>query len=262
MGLTAEDALPAVWIAAALAGAYVLGGLLRGARSFLGRSWRPAWWASGRLMGPYPVLGAALLVGPIVVFGARENSFDLPQLGPVRAAATLVPLVAACHLAFAFSPSDEPALENILAAPRPVQWVFCERLLLTLLPYAALASGASAIAMARFPADGAGTLWRWLPPLIFFAGVSTFTTQASRQPALGMTLTIVVWFSLVFMGPGILLRWPHLWPLLVYFQPELAISQQVFILQQVWIGCAGLALLVRTTRLLDDSEGLLKERAV
>ena len=193
----------------------------------------------------------------MVLFAPIQNRAEVPQFGVLNVMATFLPLIAGCHLAFAFSPADEPALEGLLAAPRPVAWVLIERVALMAVPYILFALIGNAIVFARFSDEFAGMFLRWLPPFLFFVAVSVMVTVSTRQAAFGMTLTMVVWFGLAFMGDGMLFRWPYLWPLHIYLQPEQAVSSTAFILHQIWITLASLGILTRAAAQLNHPEKLL-----
>jgi hypothetical protein len=255
--VTAEEIVPFVWGGVALAGGYVLVNLWRAGRLLARRRWVSAWRVSAKLMGWLPPLGALLLAGALAAFAPQVSPIDLPQFDPVRAAATLLPVIAGCHFAFAFSPADEAALEGLLAAPRPLAWVLCERAALLALPYALIAVAANALALVRFPEVSPAFFFRWLPPFLFFAAVAVMVTVTSRQAALGMTLTIVLWTGLAFMGAGLLARWPHLWFVHIYLQPEQALSPAAFSLHQVWVSLAALAMFVRAAGQLGNAGKLM-----
>jgi hypothetical protein len=255
--MSAEDAQRYVWIGIALLGVYLLWGLSRAGRVIAARKWTSAWRGGFRLVGWLPLWGAAVPLVAIILFSPLHPASDIPPFEPLRATATLIPLIAACHMAFAFSPADEPALEGLLAAPRPLAWTLFERVALMATPYILLALFGNTIVLARFPAESASFFLGWLSPFLFFVAVAIMVTLSSRQAAFGMTLTIVLWFGLAFMGDGMIFRWPYLWPLHIYLQPEQAISPTAFTLHQTWVALAGLGMLTRAAAHLANPEKLL-----
>ena len=255
--MTAEDSIPYVWAGIGLVGLYLVWSLIRAGRVIATRKWTSPWRLSFRLAGWLPPLGAMILLGWLVLIVPVKGDAELVQFDALRLTATLLPLIAGCHLAFAFSPADEPALEGLLSAPRPVAWILFERVILMAVPYVLLAVIGNAIVRVRFPDEAGDFFLRWIPPFLFFIAVAVMVTISSRQAAFGMTLTMILWFGLAFMGDGMLFRWPYLWPLHIYLQPEMAVSEAAYKLHQVWITVAGLGILARSASQLNDSEKLL-----
>lgn len=216
---------------------------------------------SARLIAWGPALGGAALVA-VVVLGvdpARTDAFS-----PARIVEALVPLIAGMQAAFLFSPDDEPGLEVLLACPRPLAWTVVERLALLLAGQGAVALLGGLLASARLNTSVLEGVARWLPPLLVLSATALAITLSTRQPLFSVGLTLLLWFGLLWnSGPGggfFLARWPYLWPLHLYLQPDHA---------DFWLNRAALLLLglnlvvLAAGHLLRDEERvLLGSRAV
>ena len=257
---TMGEAIPYVLAGVTAIGAYLVWVVARGWKT-LGwqglRRWTSAWAVSFRLVGWMPFAGAALIVLPITLLSPLDWTADLTPFEPQRVVASLLPLIAACHAAFLFSPSDEPFMEGLLVTPRPFAWLIWERLGVLVAPYTALALVSNLIVLARTAWDGWGVLVAWVPPFLFFVSVVVFITFTSRQAVFGMTVNIILWFGLAFLADKILLRWPHLWPVHVYLRPEVAATAFDPRLHPAWVLFVGALFLAFAFRQLRDAEKLL-----
>ena len=259
---TMGEAIPYVLAGMVAMGAYLVWALGKGLKT-LGwngfRRWTSAWATSFRLVGWMPFAGAALVILPLVIFSPLnwDKELGLIAFEPHRVVMSLLPLIAACHAAFLFSPNDEPFMEGLLVTPRPFAWLIWERLGVLVAPYTVLALVSNLIVLARTAWDGWGLLVAWVPPFLFFVSVALFITFTSRQPVFGMTMNIILWFGLVFMADRILLRWPHLWPVHVYLRPEMAATAIDPRLHPVWVLFVGALFLAFAFRQLKDVEKLL-----
>ena len=257
---TMGEAIPYVLTGMVAIGAYLIWGIVQAWKT-LGwegvRKWTSAWAVSFRLVGWMPFAGAAVVLIPIVLFSPLEWEFGLTPFEPHRAVMSLLPLIAACHAAFLFSPGDEPFMEGLLVTPRPFAWLIWERWAVLVAPYTVLALASNLIVLARTGWEGWGVLVAWVPPFLFFVSVALFITFTSRQPVFGMTMSIILWFGLAFLADGILIRWPHLWPVHVYLRPEAAADAFDPRLHPVWVLFVSALFLAFAFRQLKDIEKLL-----
>lgn len=255
------EAIPYVLAGMTAIGAYLLWAVVRGWKTLGGagvRKWTSAWAVSFRLVGWMPFAGTAMIVLPITLLAQLDwTTADLTPFEPRRVVASLLPLIAACHAAFLFSPNDEPFMEALLVTPRPFAWLIWERLAVLVAPYTALALVGNLIVLARTGWERWELLIAWVPPFLFFVSVVLFITFTSRQAVFGMTMNIILWFGLAFLADKILLRWPHLWPVHVYLRPEVAATAFDPRLHPAWVLLVGALFLAFAFRQLRDVEKLL-----
>lgn len=191
--------------------------------------WCAAWQISWRLFSwGYPA--CALIAFVLIVVGV-EAGFLVIGGEQARLVELIVPLVLAVQTALVFSPDDEPALELLLAAPRPLWWLLLERLAVVVGVYVVLALGMTALLLWLKPlADPVVALLRWLPPAAFLGGLALLVTLRTRKAALGALLAGTAWFTLAFFhqyfAPGapplpiIEAVQNRVWPIHAYMQPE------------------------------------------
>ncbi|MCC7358026.1 MAG: hypothetical protein IT317_01015 [Anaerolineales bacterium] len=210
-------------------------------------TWRYSWRRLGWL--PLAALVALLALYQFLARTQADPIFTQPRL-----IESLVPLLAAGHAAFLFSPEDEPALELTLTLPRPLTWLLAERLALLLGGYGALALAGSLLAAGLSGEALEVGLLRWSAPLVFLTAVALCVTLIGRQAALSVGVVGLLWFGLIYAGEGLVARWPFTWPLHLYLQPGAA----HYALNRAWLvlGGAGL-LLLALTYLVRDPERLL-----
>lgn len=261
--LTLEDTRPPLTVVTMGLSALALAGLLMAVRAFAAAPRRLAWKMSLRLVGWYG-LAAALLGFAVFYLSTTEL---MPEADSPQAVGAIIPLVAGIHAAFVFSPEDEPPLEVLASCPRSLSWLLAERIAVLLALYAGVGLLTMFLAMMdRGDRDLPIALARWLPPTLFFVGLSTYTTLSFRVPALSAAVIALLWFAFGFMGaallPGAIFLWPlsllqpFLWPLHVYLQPGL-LPLDDYWLNRLFIAASGFALLWLTLRRMRDEEKLL-----
>ena len=193
----------------------------------------------------------AVLVTLLVVFDVTGN---MPMLNRLRVVETFVPLIVALHAAYLFSPEDEPILELTLAAPRRLSWTVAERLALLLGGHGLIALIAGLAAARLTHESPLMSIVRWLPPTLLRAGLGLSLTLSRRQAVLSVGLSILVWFGMLWGGDGMVGRWPFLWPLHFFLQPD----HPLYGLNRAWLALAGVNLLILSaTYLLRDQEHVL-----
>lgn len=207
-------------------------------------SWLPAWCAA-------IAVAASLAIVKLSAVGPGD-----PTLPP-RLVAAIVPLGMGLQAALALSPESEPALELLLACPRPLAWALVERLLLAAGVEAAIATTSLLVGGALFGSEALpALLLRALPPFIFLMGVAAFGTQTTRNGVYGTLLTTLMWGGMAFGGDALLSRWPFLWPIHVYLQPE-AVSPTVYVLNRIALVLAGFILTLLAATLTRDEERMI-----
>lgn len=263
--ISAAAARPAARFAAVGLGGVAVWGCgqvaLRGTR----RRKQAAWRMSLRLVGWYGMLGS--VIGTAFLLLAPNDADRMPIAGVLHAVAGVVPLVVGIQAAFLFSPDDEPSLEVLLAAPRPMAWLLLERTIVLLVLHAILATIGTVVSLIIEPnQDVMIAFVRWLSPMLFFSGLGAFTTLRSRQPAFGAAAAGLVWFVFGFMGgallPGQPTFWPlslvqpFIWPFHIYLQPD-DLMMSDYWLNRLVVGAVGIAFLMLSIRLLHDEERVL-----
>ncbi len=207
-------------------------------------SWLPAWCAA-------IAVAASLAIAKLSAVGPGD-----PTLTPLLVAA-IVPLGMGLQAALALSPESEPALELLLACPRPLAWVLVERLVLAAGAEAAIAVTGILAGSALFGGEAFyQILLRLLAPFIFLMGVAAFGTQTTRNGVYGTLLATLMWGGMLFGGDALLSRWPFLWPIHVYLQPE-AVSPTVYAINRITLILAGLILTVLAAYLTRDEERMI-----
>ena len=83
----------------------------------------------------------------------------------------IIPLIAGLHASLLFAPDDEPALELLLAAPRPTVYLIYERLAALVILQGGLALALTALAALTTPgANVLDMIVVWLPPAVCMIG--------------------------------------------------------------------------------------------
>lgn len=212
---------------------------------------RAAW----RLVGWLPALGGAAGIA-CLLFLARLDEWGL--LPAARAVEIALPLAAAIHAAFVFSPEDEEPLELLLSAPRSAAWILGERLLLLAVLHGAV--GLAGTLACRWVLGAAGPAWlllaRWLAPAVFMVGVAVSTTIVTRQGLLSALVTLLLWGGLLLGGDALLSRFSFLWPIHPYLQPAGPPWSQ-YGYNRLALILIGLGLVVLAGHLVSDEERTL-----
>jgi hypothetical protein len=214
--------------------------------------WRRAlpWRITWRLIGWIPPAISAGLI--VYLLYARATGETL--LSEARVIETLAPFIAGLHAAFVFSPEDEGALEVTLSSPRPIGWTILERAGLVVALHGGAATLASLVAAPLTGESLLVTLARWSAPLLLFVGLGICLTLITRQVLFSVGLIILVWFGMLIGSEAMLGRWPFLWPIAIYLQPD----HIYFALNRVGLAGLGGGLIAwAATQLVRDEERLL-----
>jgi pimeloyl-ACP methyl ester carboxylesterase len=272
---------PLAHIAVLGSGLFVAGSIatLAGSMMRLQRRKQIAWRISLRRGGWLPlVLSGAGIVG-LIVFGPMGDGAlkDRAPFDLTIVVEAVIPLAIAIQAALLFSPGDEPALEVMLAAPRPIQWVVLERYLAAFALQTSVGIAGTALVMTITHDSNVGlAILRWLPAAIFMSGLTLFVTLRSRQPAMGVIVAILLWFVMLvgretflpvemggepFRAPLDLIQ-PMLWLVHVHLDPDQtsAIGYAINRIVVTGVGCLLIALAVN--RLRDTEQVLLGARAM
>jgi len=238
-GLIVLVSLIAAWQFVTLGAGFIRSG----ARAF---SWRH----SLRLVGARL---AAVSAAAILIAWAGSQAGWLP-LKPGSLIALILPVLAAMPAAFLFSPEDEPILEVTLACPRLLSWTLLERLGLLLALEGSVGLSASLLTFQATGETLALTILRWLPPLLLLVGLAVCLTLLTRRAVFSISVTCLLWFAVSAFGDALVTRWPWLWFVHFYLQPD----HPFFVLNRWLVAVTGMSLMAWTaSRLLRDEERLL-----
>ncbi len=224
------------------------------AARWLQRFPRPfSWRISARLLGWWPTLISA--AGVAVCLGWQPRGFEALQ--PARVVETIVPLLAGVQAALLFSPDDEPGLEVTLACPRPVAWTILERVAWVFALQSGIALAGTLVSTQLTGESLIVAVSRWVAPLFIFTGLGLSLTFVFRQAVLGVGLGLILWCGLMLASEQLTQRWPFLWPLSVYLQPD----QPDYVVDRIFLSLLGLLLIhLAVTRLVDEERLLLGRR--
>ena len=207
-----------------------------------------------RFVNWMPVVVAFAVTGLLMLY---DNGSEAATIAwRARIVENITPLIAALQAAFLFSPEDEPALEVMLACPRPIKWVLLERLALLFIVFSGVSTAWSVVSLGL---NGDNNVLlavvRWLSPMVFLIGISIVSTLIARQPALGLVMTIVMWFGMNIVGDGLLNQFPWLWPVHAFLQPETL--KLTYVLNRVALIMIGIGLIAMAIHQLRDEEHVL-----
>jgi pimeloyl-ACP methyl ester carboxylesterase len=176
------------------------------------------------------------------------------RLATVEAIALIMPIAAALQAAFLFSPEDEPALEVLLAAPRPLAWIVLERLAALWFTHGSAALAVSLIASRLTGETFAVTVVRWLPSMWLLSGLALCLTLITRRAVLSLAVTCLLWFAQALFGDYLIVRWPFAWPFHLYLTP----AHPGYLLNRFFIALLGIELAaLAATRFVRDEERIL-----
>lgn len=213
------------------------------------RQWR-TWRISARMVGWLPSLGGAVAIGLLYAANLQEPML----LRRARLIESLLPLIAGVQAAFLLSPEDEPALEISLACPRPLASIMLERLGVLIASQGSVALIGSGLIAPNVGESVVIAVARWFAPLLFFAGLGMWLTLVSRQAVFSVGLIVLLWFGLNIVSESLVARWPALWPIGVFLQPD----HVDYALNRAFIALIGLGLLAWTAATLNgDNERVL-----
>lgn len=180
-------------------------------RHTLNSKWTFAWRMSFRAIGwAFPLASVAALGLTMLFPDLRSRSIEI-----------VIPLVAALQAAFVFAPDDEPALELMLAAPRPTAWIVYERLAALLLAQVSIGMVWSLL-LARMPGMPTfdALVVSWLPPTLALVGLACAVTFMMRRSSFGVLTGIFVYAALLFAGDSAVAQWNFTWIVHLFMQRE------------------------------------------
>jgi hypothetical protein len=217
-----------------------------------------AWRVSLRLVGVLAV-GASLFgvsLGLLLTTADAQGSYGLPGF-TVRVVEMIVVLVIALQAAFAFAPDDEPSLELLVVAPRPLYFVLIERLTLILLMHGAVALAAGVVGVLWLKGDNLLLATaRWLPPSLMLMGVAVRATLVTRRGSFGMLVVIMLWVLGVVGANVLLYMYPDTWFIQPFLQPT-DVTTVRYAVNRIVVSVVGLGLIGLSAWLVNDDERVL-----
>ena len=227
-----------------------------------------AWMFSLRAVGWVGLtVSAAFIVLLLISPPPEATRTTVPWGDPEHAVAFVVPLAMAVQAALAFVSDDEPALEVLLACPRPIAWILIERLTALFVMQTGIALAGMALTL-QFAGsmDILALFMRWLPPALLLSGIAVYATQRTRVSAFGVIVAGSVWCGALFFGnvllPGVPTIQPlnHVQPLLWVLHPYLEagiMPASDYWLNRFCVMALGINLIALAALLLRDEERLL-----
>jgi pimeloyl-ACP methyl ester carboxylesterase/ABC-type transport system involved in multi-copper enzyme maturation permease subunit len=213
---------------------------------FRGFAWRHSLRSAGWLR---PVVSAGITLVALMLGRAGWL-----RLVTVDVVALIMPMAAALQAAYLFSPEDEPALEVLLAAPRPPGWIVLERLAALWFTHGSAALAVSLVASQLTGESFAVTVARWLPLMGLLTGLALCLTLITRRAVISLVVTCLLWFALAFFGNYLIVRWPFAWPCHFYLTP----AHPDYFLNRFFIALMGIELVaLAATRFMRSEERLL-----
>ena len=214
-----------------------------------GFAWNFSFRASGLLLAL--IAGALVFARIVIALGNVEQaeatfgSFEV-----------VIPLIVGLHAALLFAPDDEPALELLLAAPRPPVYLIYERLAALIGMQGGLALALSLLAVITAGGKLLDVVMVWLPPSVCIVGLCLAATLYARRTAFGVLTAIALCVAMAFGREVILPMFPNLWFLIFYLDPRTVTPEQYAInrLFLMGVGLIGVGLVIYRMR---DTEQLL-----
>lgn len=218
-------------------------------------TWPIAWHHARQFMGGRQrAAGCAALLAVSYAL-ALEGSGPSPL--HVRVIEIVVPFLFGLQAAMIFAPDDEPALEIMLACPRPAAYIIIERLLLLALLQGSVVLAATVFST-RLPEAEAflPALIRWLIPALFVSSTALYLSMVARRATFGLLLSIVVCFVALVGGDHII----GVFPWMRYFHLYLEsghVPPADFTFNRIFLCTIALLLFARTLWLSRNPERLL-----
>lgn len=219
----------------------------------LTHTYRFAWRTSIKLVRIFPVFVTLAAFGFVFLTPAQFRAVELA-----------VSLIAGLHAAIIFAPEDEPALEVILGAPRPLAWLLAERLILLLALHLPVGIFGTLLVAAMNDISFGVALLRWLPPTLFMVGFGVYTALLGRHSNSAALLIVMLFFGAAVGGDVILFHFPDVYPIHPYLMGErpdpLALGGRIaemYWINRIVVTLIGMVLLGRTFWSIRSEERLL-----
>lgn len=227
-------------------------------------AWRYAW----RRIGIVPtVITIAALISLTLLVQSEVMPFVL-WIGYARVVETVIPLAIGLQAAFLFSPDDEPTLELVIVAPRPLGILITERLLLLALIQGAIALFITVLLMTESQITLIEGLIRGFPPSVLFAASGIYFTLRTRSGAFALIIVGFMWAASAWITapftPGVIwsepfdLIQPWLWAIHPYIQPS-QLPEDAYLINRGMVMMIGVTLLILSLSELRNTEKILSK---
>ncbi len=218
-------------------------------------NWPLAWRFSFRSSGLLLALIAGALVFARILIALAQSEQAEATFGSFE---VVIPLIVGLHAALLFAPDDEPALELLLAAPRPPVYLIYERLAAMIGLQGGLALILSLLAVIyhlrrEFLLD---LVIVWLPPSVCIAGLCLAATLYARRTAFGVLMAIAICVAMAFGREVILPMFPNLWFMIFYLDPR-TVSADQYLVNRLFLLVVGIAAVGLVLWRMRDEEQLL-----
>lgn len=218
------------------------------------KHWKLAWKFSFRATGWLLALVAGVLIFARLMIALANMELAESTFASFE---VIIPLVAGLHAALLFAPDDEPALELLLAAPRPLVYLIFERLGTLVLLQGGLALILSVLTVLLNPGTNLfDVILRWLPPSVCIVGVCMAATLYARRMTFGVLAAIALCVGMAIGAEVILPMFPDLWFMVFYVDPRLLTPEQ-YLFNRLFLFAAGAAGLALVAYQMRDEEKLL-----
>ncbi len=216
--------------------------------------WRFAWRFSLRASGLLlALIAGALLFARILIAVANVEQAE----STFASFEVIVPFIAALHAALLFAPDDEPALELLLAAPRPPVYLIYERLAALIALQGGLALILSLIAVISTPGTNLlDLIVVWLSPSICIVGLCMAATLYARRSAFGVLMAIAICVAMALGSEVILPMFPNLWIIIFYLDPRTVTADQ-YLVNRIFLIAVGVIAVALVIYRMRDEEKLL-----
>lgn len=214
--------------------------------------WSFAWKFSFRATGWLLALIAGALLFARLVIALANAELAQSTFGSFE---IVVPLVAGLHAALLFAPDDEPALELLLAAPRPPAYLIYERLAVMAALQGGLALTLSLATVLTTPgADLLSLIAVWLPPTVCIVGLCLLATLYARRMTFGVLTAIALCVAMAVGREVILPMFPNLWFMTFYLDPRTVSAEKYLINRLFLLAVGALAFALVLYRMRDEEE--------
>ncbi len=222
----------------------------------LSRRWPLAWRMAFRVSSPWfaAISGVTLLLTML-----------FPDLRG-RGVEIALPLIAGIQAALLFSPDDEPALETLLAAPRPAPYLIYERLAAVFVAQGAIGFIGTILIAGITGITPLAVVVGWLPPTLAAIGLGLLATFTSRRSSAGVLAVILVISAMLIGAELLLMRFSELFPLHFFFQPIYAQTaaqhfnttpEMVYAINRIVVALIGILAMLRVALGMRNAEAVL-----
>lgn len=220
--------------------------------------WPFAWQHARRVTGGgLRAIGCAALLA--VVYAFTLPAWETMQIHH-RSIEIVIPFLFGLQAALIFAPDDEPALEVMLACPRPVPYIILERALTLTAMLGGIAVVATVVNTQLPLAENiAIATVRWLVPSLLIGSAALYLSLAAGRANFGLLLAIVVCLTALVGGDFIVSQHPGLWFAHPYLQPE-AVTPEMYVFNRIFLFAIATIVFVRALMLSRDEARLLNLR--